>query len=80
MARRRSRIKVIRVKEACYFCKNGKSPSYEDVNALRKFLTERNKILSRARSGVCSKHQRDLSKSIKHARHLALLPFTANEM
>lgn len=80
MARKRARIKVIRVKEACYFCKNGAEPSYEDVATLRKFLSERNKIISRARTGVCAKHQRELGRSIKHARHLALLPFTAGQI
>ncbi len=80
MAKKRSRIRVIRVKEACYFCKGGKTPSFADVAILGKFLSERNKIISRARTGVCAKHQRDLGKSIKHARHLALLPFIAREV
>jgi len=79
MAKKRSRIRVVKVKEACYFCKEGRSPSFSDTQMLRRFLSERNKIISRARTGVCARHQRDLGRSIKHARHLALLPFIARE-
>jgi small subunit ribosomal protein S18 len=63
----------------CYFCesKEGKLPDYKDFEALRKFISERGKILSRLRSGVCAKHQRRLSKEIKRARHLALIPFVS---
>jgi small subunit ribosomal protein S18 len=62
-------------KKACSFCKSGSVPNYKDVEGLKRFTTERGKIVSRARSGVCSAHQRKLSTSIKRARILALLPF-----
>lgn len=59
----------------CQFCQNKTNPSYTDTVALRRFMSDRAKIVSRLRTGVCSKHQRKLSKEIKYARHLALLPF-----
>ena len=48
----------------------------QDVNKLRKFVTERGKILPRRISGTCAKHQRELTSSIKRSRNIALLPFT----
>lgn len=60
----------------CPFCEFGKVPDYKDWQTLDRFVSERRKIWSRARSGVCSRHQRVLSREIKRARHLALLPFS----
>jgi len=77
MAKKKARIRKLKTKEACYFCKEKKEPSFTDIQVLNRFLTERNKIIPRSRSGDCSKHQRELSKNIKQARHLALLPFIA---
>ena len=48
---------------------------YLDVNKLRKFITEKGKILPRRMTGVCAKHQRVLAKAIKRARVVDLLPF-----
>ena len=82
MAVEKKKFKKRRVQSApqeCYFCKEKKVPDYTDISVLQKFVSERGKILSRARSGVCSKHQRRLSSSIKYARHLALLPFVGGE-
>lgn len=62
-------------KKACYFCQAKSSPSYTDLNNLRKYLTDRAKIVPKLRSGLCSKHQRAVAKNIKYARHLSLLPF-----
>lgn len=64
-----------RSKRACVFCQGKSNPSYTDLSALRRFLTDRAKIVAKERSGVCSKHQRQVAKNIKYARHLALLPF-----
>lgn len=50
--------------------------SYKDVNALGHYLTEQGYILSRDATGLSEKQQRQLTLAIKHARHLALLPFT----
>lgn len=62
-------------RRVCLFCKNQSLPSYTDLVTLRKFLTDRAKILPKSRSGICSKHQRAVAKNIKYGRHLALLPF-----
>lgn len=63
-------------KKICIFCKDKTMPTYVDASALRRFVSDRGRIIAKQRSGVCSKHQRTLTKEIKHARHLALLPFT----
>ena len=68
---RRSRKKV------CAFCSDkSEFIDYKDINKLRKYVTERGKILPRRISGTCAKHQRELTASIKRARNIALLPFT----
>lgn len=64
-------------RKICAFCADkSKSIDYKDTNKLRRFLTERGKIQPRRTSGVCAKHQRLLSTSIKRARIMALLPFS----
>ncbi|MEG1004452.1 30S ribosomal protein S18 [Clostridium sp.] len=68
---RRSKRKV------CAFCvEKADSIDYKDVAKLRKYVTERGKILPRRISGTCAKHQRQLTESVKRARNIALLPFT----
>lgn len=59
----------------CPFCENKTTPDYKDSLVLNRYITERGKILGRARTGVCAKHQRKLTSEIKLARHVALLPF-----
>ena len=49
---------------------------YKDVDLLKTFLSERGKIVARRVTGTCAKHQRQLTKAIKRARMIALLPFT----
>lgn len=56
---------------------SGIRPDYKNWEGLRPFITDRGKIISRGRTGVCAKHQRKLAREIKRARHLALLPFVA---
>jgi small subunit ribosomal protein S18 len=51
---------------------------YKDIGRLRKFTSERGKILPRRMTGVCAKHQRQLSTAIKRARAIALLPYSAD--
>lgn len=69
---RRSRRRV------CSFCVDKVDHiDYKDVARLRKFVSERGKILPRRISGNCAKHQRQLTVAIKRARHIALLPYTA---
>ncbi len=60
----------------CAFCTNKTEPLYWDAAALRRFISDRGRIVPRSRSGACAKHQRRVSKQIKYARHLSLLPFT----
>jgi small subunit ribosomal protein S18 len=68
---RRARRKV------CSLCVDKiESIDYKDVSKLRKFITERGKILPRRISGTCAKHQRTVTESIKRSRNIALLPFT----
>ncbi len=51
---------------------------YKDVAKLRRFISERGKILPRRVTGTCARHQRALTVAIKRARHLALLPYTSD--
>ncbi|MDK2836409.1 MAG: small subunit ribosomal protein [Thermosediminibacterales bacterium] len=75
MARQRGRKNK---KKVCNFCMDGIDKiDYKDVNRLRKYITERGKILPRRITGNCARHQRQLTVAIKRARNIALLPFTA---
>ncbi|HET7713475.1 MAG TPA: 30S ribosomal protein S18 [Patescibacteria group bacterium] len=60
----------------CFFDANKIEPIFSETAILKKFLTERGKIVPASKSGICSRHQRALSKSVKQARQLGLLPFT----
>lgn len=65
-------------RKVCNFCVDKiENIDYKDVAKLRRFTTERGKILPRRISGTCAKHQRKLTLAIKRARAIALLPFTA---
>jgi len=77
--RETKRRRVVQAPRTCYFCKEKKTPVYSEVSVLQKFTSDRGKILARVRSGTCAKHQRRLTSAIKHARHLALLPFVGGE-
>jgi len=62
----------------CYFCQhNIKEIDFNETEVLRKFISALGKIKSRKKTGACAKHQRKLSKAIKRARHLGLLPSVA---
>jgi small subunit ribosomal protein S18 len=62
----------------CSFCsEKAEFIDYKDVGRLRRFVTERGKILPRRISGNCARHQRVLATAIKRARELALLPYTS---
>ena len=66
-------------KKVCAFCVDKvESIDYEDVAKLRRFISERAKILPRRVTGTCARHQRELTVAIKRARHLALLPFSSD--
>lgn len=64
-------------KKVCQICidRNGTPVDYKDVAKLRRYMSERSKILPRRVTGTCAIHQRDLTQAIKRARHLALLPY-----
>jgi small subunit ribosomal protein S18 len=65
-------------KMVCRFCTQKLKIDYKDPDTLRRFITERGKILPRRITGTCAKHQRVLAQAIKRARILALLPFVAD--
>jgi ribosomal protein S18 len=67
-------------KKVCKLCvRKIKEIDYKDVDLLRRFITDRGKILPRRITGTCAKHQRILAMAIKRARFIALLPFEANK-
>ena len=64
--------------QQCYFSQNNiKFIDYKDTELLKKFLTPHGRLMAGKRSGVSAKNQRKLALAVKHARHMALLPFTA---
>lgn len=66
-----------RRKKVCAFCADAnKALDYKDVALLKKYVSERGKILPRRITGNCAKHQRALTVAVKRARHVALLPYT----
>ena len=72
---RKSRRKV------CQFCVDkAESIDYKDTQKLKKFVSERSKILPRRVTGTCAKHQRELTLALKRARHIALLPYISDSV
>jgi small subunit ribosomal protein S18 len=68
-----------RRKKVCIFCQDKVTDiDYKDTAKLRKFISERAKILPRRVSGTCALHQRQLTVAIKRARQMALLPYVSN--
>ena len=71
----RTRVKV------CRFCEDkALKINYKDERLLRRFITERGKIIPRRMSGTCARHQREVTRSLKRARQIALLPFAADSV
>ena len=64
-------------KKVCKFCTQKIKVDYKDIDCMRRFVTERGKILPRRITGTCAKHQRVLAIGIKRARALAFLPYVA---
>ncbi len=64
-----------RRKKVCVFCGKDNTIDYKDVNKLKRYISERGKILPRRITGNCAKHQRALTVAIKRARHVALMPY-----
>ena len=71
---------VRRRKKVCVFCadKTNAGIDYKDVNKLKRYVSERGKILPRRITGNCAKHQRALTVAVKRARHVALMPYTCD--
>ena len=66
-------------RKVCIYCADGiKNVDYKDVAKLRKFITEKGKILPSRQTNLCAKHQRQVSTAIKRARYMALLPYKAD--
>lgn len=66
-------------KKVCAFCVDKvETIDYKDIAKLRRYISERAKILPRRVTGTCAHHQRKLTVAIKRARHLALLPFSSD--
>lgn len=75
MKRRFDKRRERPVAKNCPFCGGKTNPDYKDAGVLNKYITERGKLLGRARTGVCAKHQRAITVAVKRARLVALLPF-----
>ena len=76
--KKRKRSKQILRKRVCRMCKEKlEHVDYKDTKRLERFITDRGKIVSRRSSGNCARHQRVLSRAIKRARNIALVPYRA---
>lgn len=72
---RQRRIK----KKVCMYCADKNLViDYKDIDKLKKFVSEKGKILPRRVTGLCAKHQREVTTAVKRARHIALLPYTVD--
>ncbi len=79
MAFDKKRNSGLRKKKFCQCCSDKvDTVDYKDVEKLRKYITERGKILPKRVTGTCAMHQRAITKSIKRARIVALLPYVAD--
>jgi small subunit ribosomal protein S18 len=68
-------------RKVCQFCVDHvREIDYKESQRLRRFLSDRGKIEPRRKTGTCAKHQRRLAVALKRARHMALLPFTAEHV
>ena len=66
-------------KKVCALCANKDLVlDYKNADQLKKFVNEKGKILPRRATGACAKHQRDITLAVKRARHIAILPYSAN--
>jgi small subunit ribosomal protein S18 len=65
-------------KKVCRFCNSTREIDFKDVETLKRCVTERGKILPARITGSCARHQRELTRAIKRARIIALLPFVGN--
>ena len=68
---------IRRRKKVCVFCGKDNVIDYKDTAKLKRYVSERGKILPRRITGTCAKHQRALTTAIKRARHVSLMPYVA---
>ena len=68
---------IRRRKKVCVFCGKDNVIEYKDTAKLKRYVSERGKILPRRITGTCAKHQRALTTAIKRARHVSLMPYVA---
>ena len=74
-----SGMRMRKRKKVCAFCAEKVDDiDYKDVARLKKFLSERSKILPRRITGTCAKHQRFLTTAVKRSRHIALIPYISD--
>jgi len=79
MDNRSANPKLRKRRKVCQFCVDkATSIDYKDVAKLRKYTSERAKILPRRTTGVCAMHQRQLTEAIKRARQIALMPYVTD--
>ena len=64
-----------RRRKVCVFCGKDNTIDYQDVNTLKRYGSERGKILPRRVTGNCAKHQRAITVAVKRARHMAIMPY-----
>ena len=64
-----------RRRKVCVFCGKDNVIDYKDMNKLKRYVSERGKILPRRVTGNCAKHQRAITVAVKRARHLAIMPY-----
>ncbi len=75
----RRKRRIYHRRKVCRFCADSSlAINYKDPRSLRYFITERGKIIPRRLSGCCAKHQRALTRAIKRARTIALLPYVGS--
>ena len=67
-----------RRKKVCVFCGKDNTIDYKDTAKLKKYVSERGKILPRRITGTCAKHQRALTVAVKRARHVAIMPYVVD--
>ncbi len=73
----RGRHKTFFKRKVCKFCIKKATIDWKDAGGLKRFTSERGKIMPRRITGTCAKHQRELARAIKRARSLALLPYVS---
>lgn len=80
MAATKRRRRAFPRRKVCRFCADSSLQiDYKDPRLLKYFITERGKIIPRRISGNCARHQREVTRAIKRARHVALMPYTTTQ-